>query len=296
MGHVFASYGSCWNSGLGMSAYSTGRVALVALGLSFGLGTAAQAADATIGQKSATVEDWYVTIGARGVMQPSYPGSDTYDVRPGLIFSIARASQRNVFRSVDDNPSIALWNGKIFRAGVVGRLDWGRSESDSDRLRGMGDIDYSIEAGGFAEVYPLEWLRVRAELRYGMGGFEGVRGDLRADAIFRDGPWRFAVGPRLSYAGSDYMQTYFGVSRDQSLMTALLLNPLPTYQARSGFDKVGATAQVNYTFDNGFEAGVFGTYGYLLGDAGNSPLVEDKSQFTAGVSLSYTFNMGPGWW
>ena len=279
-----------------MSAYRCGRVALVALGLSLGTGVVAQAADATFGQQKATVEDWYVTIGARGVLQPSYPGADSHDVRPGLIFSISRASQRNVFRSVDDNPSITLWNTDIFRAGVVGKLDWGRSESDSDRLRGMGDVDFSVEAGGFAEVYALDWLRLRAELRYGMGGFEAVRGDLRADAIYTNGPWRFAAGPRLSYAGSDYMQAYFGVSREQSLMSTLLLNPLPTYQARSGFDQVGATAQLNYTFENGFEAGVFGTYGYLLGDAGKSPLVEEKSQFTAGVTLSYTFNMGPGWW
>ena len=28
---------------------------------------------------------------------------------------------------------------------------------------------------------------------------------------------------------------------------------------------------------------------YLLGDAANSPIVEDKSQFTAGVNLLYRF-------
>ncbi|MGQ3672677.1 MipA/OmpV family protein [Xanthobacter sp. TB0136] len=279
-----------------MSAYRCGRMALLAMGFSLGLGTAAQAADFAFGEKAATPEDWYITIGARGIMEPSYPGSDSYKVRPGLILSIARASERNVFHSVDDNPSIALWNSRAFRAGIVGRLDWGRSESDSDRLRGMGDVDFSIEAGGFAEFYPMDWLRLRAELRYGMGGFDGLRGDLRADAIFREGPWRFAVGPRLSYASSGYMDTYYGVTAEQSFLSTLLLNPLPTYKASSGFDKVGATAQLNYTFNNGFEAGIFGSYGYLLSDAADSPLVEDKNQFTAGVSLSYTFNMGPGLW
>ncbi|MGQ3675706.1 MipA/OmpV family protein [Xanthobacter sp. TB0139] len=256
----------------------------------------AQAADDVFGAQNAVKEDWYVTIGGRATAAPSYPGADQHSFRPSLIFSIARASERNVFHSVDDTPSIALFNRHGFRAGVAGMIDWGRNESDSDRLRGVGTIGYSVLAGGFAEWYPVEWLRLRAELLYGMGGFEGVRGDVRADFIYNQGPWHFAIGPRLSYAGSDYMQTYYGVTATQAALATFLLNPMSAYQAGSGFDKVGATAQLSYNFENGITAGVYGTYGYLIGDAADSPLVEDRNQFTTGVTLSYTFNMGPGLW
>ncbi|MGE4371768.1 MAG: MipA/OmpV family protein [Xanthobacter sp.] len=279
-----------------MSSLRSGLVPVLALGAAFLATGAAQAADYTFGTQNAVKEDWYVTIGGRASASPSYPGADDYSFRPSLIFSIARASERNVFHSVDDTPSIALINRNGFRAGVAGTIDWGRSESNGDRLRGLGTIDYSLLAGGFAEWFPVEWLRLRAELLYGMGGFSGVRGDLRADFIYNQGRWHFAAGPRLSYAGSDYMQTYYGVTASQAALATFLFNPMRPYQASSGFDEVGATAQLSYNFDNGITAGVYGAYSYLIGDAADSPLVDDKNQFTTGVTLSYTFNMGPGLW
>ncbi|MEP9353705.1 MipA/OmpV family protein [Xanthobacter sp. KR7-65] len=241
-------------------------------------------------------EDWYLTIGASGQVEPTYPGADEYSVRPSLIFSVRKGSQLDEFQSVDDNPSIALFDTGSFRLGVVGRLDWGRDADDSFRLTGLGDVDMAVEAGGFAEWYITDWFRTRAELRYGMGGFEGVRGLLAADVILPYGQWRFAIGPRLTYGGSGFMQTYFGVTPAQAALATALGNPLPVYNAGSGFDLVGATAQLTYNFRNGFEAGVFGSYGRLLGDAASSPLTADENQFMAGLSLSYTFNIGKAWW
>lgn len=246
--------------------------------------------------KASAHEDWYLTLGASGQLESTYPGADGTSFRPGLIFSIRKASQLNVFRSVDDNPSIALFDTGTFRIGAVGRLDWGRDADDAFRLTGMGDIDMSVEAGAFAEWYVTDWFRTRAELRYGVGGFEGVRGLLGADVILPYGQWRFAVGPRLTYGGSGYMETYFGVTAQQSLVANLLGNPLPVYTPGAGFDLVGATAQLTYNFRNGFEAGMFGSYGRLLGDAASSPITSDENQFMAGLSLSYTFNIGKAWW
>lgn len=280
---------------------NTLRSALLVSVLTIGTWGGAQAADlfspppATPQAPSAN-EDWYMTIGVGGRVMPSYPGSDDFSLRPGLIFSISKASQLNVFRSVDDNPSVALFDTGTFRLGAVGRLDWGRDADESYRLTGLGDIDMAVEAGGFAEWYVTDWFRTRAELRYGMGGFEGVRGMLGADVILPYGQWRFAVGPRLTYGGSGYMQTYFGVSPVQSAVANALGNPLPVYNAGAGFDLVGVTGQLTYNFRNGFEAGVYGSYGRLLGDAASSPITSDENQFMAGVSLSYTFNIGKAWW
>lgn len=241
-------------------------------------------------------EDWYLTIGVSGSAEPSYPGADSYGFRPGLIFSVRKASQLNVFRSIDDNPSFALFDTGNFRLGAVGRIDWGRDASDSSRLTGLGDVDPALEAGGFAEWYITDWLRTRAELRYGVGGFEGVRGLIGADVILPYGQWRFAVGPRLTYGGAGFMESYFSVTPAQSALATALGNPLPAYNASAGFDLVGVTAQLTYNFRNGFETGVFGSYGRLLGDAASSPITSDANQFAAGVSVSYTFNIGKSWW
>lgn len=276
------------------------RLALLATVFAAGGFVSAQAADLFSPPpvepvKPSAQEDWYLTLGASGQVEPTYPGADNYEFRPGLVFSIRKASQLNVFRSVDDNPSVALFDTGTFRIGAVGRLDWGRNADDAFVLTGLGDVDMSVEAGAFAEWYVTDWFRTRAELRYGFGGFEGIRGMLGADVILPYGQWRVAVGPRLTYGGSGYMETYFGVSAQQAVVANLLGNPLPVYTAGAGFDLVGATAQVTYNFRNGFEAGVFGTYGRLIGDAASSPLTSDENQFMAGLSLSYTFNIGKAW-
>lgn len=282
-----------------MVAFGRGLITACSAFLALGAAGGARAADMTYGKSAAPpppVEEWYMTIGASGVLEPDYPGSNGYTVRPNLIFSIDKASDLNEFRSVDDNPSIAFLDTGTFRLGAVGKLDWGRDENDSDKLRGLGDVGIGVEGGAFAEWYALNWLRLRAELRYGAGSFTGIAGDFAADAIYTMDRWRFAVGPRLSYAGSGYMETYFGITPLQSITATLLANPLPVYKASGGFDEVGVTGQLTYNFRNGFEAGLYGGYAYLLGDAGSSPLTTDRNQFRTGISLSYTFSIGKAWW
>ena len=56
------------------------------------------------------------------------------------------------------------------------------------------------------------------------------------------------------------------------------------------------TAQVTKQLGNGFTAGMYGTYLNLLGGAADSPLTQNTNQFEAGVSLTYSFNVGKGFW
>lgn len=241
-------------------------------------------------------EDWYLTLGVRGTLMPDYSGSDDYTVRPGLVLRLAKASKLNDFRSVDDNPSLALYDTGTFRIGVVGRLDLGRDESDNARLTGLGDVDTAVQLGGFTEWYPVDWLRLRGELRYGFGGYDALVGNLGADYIVPFDAWRFAIGPRLSFAGSGYNQAYFGVTPSQSLSASFLGNPLPVYSAGGGLNTVGVTAQLDRNFGNGFLGGVFASYGRLVGDAADSPLTQNANQFSVGLSVAYTFNIGKAWW
>lgn len=244
----------------------------------------------------ATQEDWYLTIGLSGRVVPQYPGSDDYTVRPGLVFRVAKASSLNAFRSVDDNPSVALFDTGTFRVGAVGRIDWGRDEDANDRLTGLGNVDPSIEIGGFTEWFPVTWLRLRGELRYGFGGYEGWVGNAAADLIVPIDQWRFAVGPRLSFASSAFNEAYFGVTPFQALSANFLGNPVSVYNAGSGINGWGVTAQLERNFGNGFLAGVWGSYGRIVGSAADSPLVEDANQYSVGLSIAYTFHMGKSWW
>ena len=63
------------------------------------------------------------------------------------------------------------------------------------------------ELGGFVDVYPTDFVRVRGELRRGIRSHDGVVFDLAADAFldFSD-TIRISGGPRVSWASRGYLQ------------------------------------------------------------------------------------------
>lgn len=270
-----------------------------------GFSVAAQAADvgsASMATKApveaSTDQEWTVTVGAYMFAQPNYYGSDDYEFAARPLFSIARANKLSEFNSFKDNPSIALWDTGPVELGIVGSLNWKRDASDSVNLRGLKDIDYAYQIGGYGQWYPVDWMRLRAEVLYGFGGFEGVVANLAADGIyFSDslGGATFSAGPRMTLASSGFIDTYYGVTAGEAAIAQQLGNNLTPYKAGGGIYSVGFGGQISKRFTQNITGSVFGEYSYLLDDAADSPIVAvngDRNQFQAGVSLSYTFFLG----
>ncbi len=90
-----------------------------------------------------------------------------------------------------------------------------------------------------------------------------------------------------SYADDDYMQAYFSVTPGQS---AASVAGLGVYQADAGFKDVfvGATAKI--ALSELWTLHMSARYAHLIGDAGDSPLVESEHQWTGGVGVSYRFD------
>lgn len=243
------------------------------------------------------VEDnWYLTLGIGVRVEPSYPGGNEYRGLPYPVISLSKGRELYDFQSVDDSSSIGLFDNGYFSAGLAWSLNWGREEDAASKLVGLGDVDPTVEVGGFLQWFPVSWFRMRGELRYGVGGFSGWVGDAGADFIAPYGPWRFALGPRVSFSGSGYMDAFYGISPTQSAVSSYFVNPLPVYQPGGGIESWGVTAQMTRDMGKGFMWGMYGTYSRLVGDAGNSPLTINENQFEAGMSLSYSFNLGKAWW
>ena len=83
------------------------------------------------------------------------------------------------------------------------------------------------------------------------------------------------------------MDTYFGVIWGDSVRSGL-----PRNSADSGFKDIGISLTGNYKFNKSW--GLLGSVGYtrMLGDAEDSPLVNDvgdESQLKAVVAVTYTF-------
>jgi len=89
-----------------------------------------------------------------------------------------------------------------------------------------------VQAGAFAEYWPVQWLRLRSEVRQGIGGETGVTGDVFLDAIVPVGQFRLSAGPRLTAQSTAAISPYFSITPAQSIgSTAAGLPALPVYHA-----------------------------------------------------------------
>lgn len=158
----------------------------------------------------------------------------------------------------------------------------------ADPAAGLSRIGFGVETGAFVEVWPTAPLRLRAELRHGIGGHGALAGDLAADLVWREGKEGpiLTVGPRLRWGSARHNRTYYGVPQGGA-------GPLPSYEIGSGIHALGATAGLRLPVSR-----IFGLYGYLgydrlVGAAARSPIVKAGSadQFSAGLALTYRFRL-----
>ncbi|EJF90346.1 MipA/OmpV family protein [Bartonella tamiae] len=234
--------------------------------------------------------EWTLTLGASVYHSPKYQGADRYDMSISPIFSIDKAGPGPRFSSLNDNMSFALLERNIFRMGLVGKILESRDSGTSDDLKGLKKVKWGGEIGGFAELYPLDWLRLRGELRQGIRSHKGVTLDLSADAFQDLTPkLRLSGGPRAFYATKDYFKTYYGVSAHESFRSGLR-----EFHPDSGFESIGFGGALTWQTTSKITTSVFGEYSRLTGDAGDSSLVQqrgDKNQFSIGISATYDFNL-----
>jgi outer membrane protein len=251
----------------------------------------------------APASEWTVTLGVEGRAVPAWPGAD--DKKLGFsalpLFSIRKAGTPPAFFGPRDGFGISIIDLGQFRLGPVGKILWKRTASDYAETNGLGDINYTIQAGGFVELWPVQWLRLRAEVRKGFGGETGVTGDVFLDAVVPIGQLTLSGGPRLTMQTADAVSPYFSITAAQATAANLAqptLGVLTPYTPGGGIYSYGAGTQARYFWTPQFATHVFVEYERLTGDAANSPLVVQRgspNQFTYGVGATYSFDM-PGLW
>lgn len=234
-------------------------------------------------------QGWIVTLSGNAIVSPSYVGASTYSFGAWPSLSIRRAQDPARFTAADDGISLAFFTGSMWTLGLVGRYQSGRSESDDWRLAGLQDVDWSIQPGVFGEVWPIQdRLRLRAELRFGIGGFSGPVGNLSADYIHRWNQFTFYTGPRIAIGGSGWTDAYFSVTPAESALNGLMA----PYDASPGLSSVGWAAALRYTYDQNWSGTLHVGYDRLVGSAADSPVTEvagSANQFNVRASISYAF-------
>ena len=219
------------------------------------------------------------TLRAGVSAQPEFPGSDEIIVGPDLGFSFG-ALEIGRFGIGDPDPEMVQTG-----LGLRGSFNYvgERDSSDFEELRGLDDVDASIELG-LGLAYRQDAYQVFGDLRYGVTGHEALVGEVGADVFFRPSD-RLIVnaGPRVLFGSDDYARTYFGVSPEESSLSGL-----DAFDAEGGALSAGLEVGARYSLggDWGVEGAV--TYDRLLGDAQDSPITEAGSADQYGVRIGLT--------
>jgi MipA family protein len=234
--------------------------------------------------------DWIVSLGAGARIIPKYPGADNYGVSPMPIFDLRREGDPLPIEAPDEGSGFGfLGDDSAFDFGPTLSFQNARDEEDVGAL--VGDVDFTIEAGAFAQVFVGDHFRLRVEGRKGLGGHDGWVGDIFADFVLRDeDTYVFTIGPRARWGDNDFHDAYFGVTPAVAAQTGL-----PVYNPGAGFHAFGVYTGLKYMLGRSWGLYTYAGYDRLVGDAADSPIVRtfgSRDQFAGGAGLFFNLNAG----
>jgi outer membrane scaffolding protein for murein synthesis (MipA/OmpV family) len=228
-----------------------------------------------------TLHDYNLTLAVGASFQPTYEGSSHMEVSPIPYFSAEFFDRLTV--DITGLDLKAYENGP-FRLDLKAGYETGRSEDDDDALDGMGDIDFGFTAGGKMS-FDLGPADLFVSATKTMGGSDGLTGVVGIET-------RRKVSDRLSLdaslgvtlADSNYMESYFGVDAGQAARSGYA-----EYKPSAGLKSVDASIGVTWSVNESVFLKAQQSLGLLVGDAADSPLVEEKLQPQTMVMLGYRF-------
>lgn len=233
-------------------------------------------------------DDWRVRVGLGGQIRPRYLGANGSEAAPFWDLSIARGAEPFGFEAPDDNFDIKLFSSGDFSLGPVANIQSGRKNSDVGVA--IDNVPTTFEAGLFAQYQVSETIRLRSEVRKGIGGHEGLVASLGGDRIWRHGDrYVFSIGPRVLLSNARFHRAFFGIGPPASLASGV-----PQYRPDGGIHAIALTSGLNYQLNPRWGLFGFARFERLVGDSAKSPVVRElgsKNQPSAGLGITYTFNI-----
>ncbi len=241
-----------------------------------------------------------LTLGVGVAWGPEYNGGGDYEAILSPLFSLeykdAIFANLTADRTYDavfaDRPhgigfNLIKADQNGFSVGVSLLPEFGRDDSDASRLSGIGDIDWTTLLGGYVQYNHGPYFALAQLHQDVLDEHDGYKGELAIGGthLFTR-QTRGTIKGFLSYGSDDYNQTYFGITAAQNAASAL---SLPVYTAESGFNEVGIAGNLTYAVTPGTFIRGFAEWKNLIGDAADSPVVEDESQFLIGTTVGYRF-------
>lgn len=225
------------------------------------------------------------TVGLGVGMVPDYEGSDDTTAVPMFMFSHRYDSGRFV-SLVGTNMKVNLLANKEYSLGPALNYRMGRDDVDNNRVDAMKDIDDAFEAGIFGGIDVNNWLLGLELLADVSDEHDGFTAQVTAGYRWKAMPELVITpGAFVTYADSDYMDTYFSVDSKNRGSSGL-----PDFSADSGLKDVGIKMSAHYTPWEQWGIMAILSYKALLNDAKDSPVVDDEGddqQVMIGVMATY---------
>lgn len=224
--------------------------------------------------------EWNATIGGGFRVEPKFEGADDYKIQP------------IPWVSADFGPYVSVdTRGLTINAldyeglSVKGRLgyDFGRDSSDDHHLHGLGDIGAGAVLG-LDLAYDLDPVELKLEMDKIVGGSDGLT--IKAGFAYNINfdQFMFSIGPSVTWADSNSMESYFGVTDRQSRRSGLR-----DFDADAGIKRVDLEISGMYMIDENWLMRGEVSLGTLVGDAADSPVSQRNFQPATMFLLGYRF-------
>lgn len=218
------------------------------------------------------VDELSIDAGLGVTYGPDYMGSDDGDAAPWFILQ-----NLTLGPETDEKQGFAL----LPSFGYQGERDL----DDSDRLAGTDDIDRAGEIGVMLRYISGPFTSY-GTLRKGFGGHHGLLGEIGAKYRYTaNDKLTLWAGAELQLADDDFTGTYFGVSDSEAAAGGLT-----AYEPSGGLYAANVSLEARYMLTPNTSLMGKITYGRLLEDAGDSPIVEDRDQPSISIGVARRLN------
>ena len=217
---------------------------------------------------------------------PDYEGSEDYEVVP-VPYALAQWASGEYVHLLGNKLKANLLDDDMWRLGPMLEYISSRADVDNNRVDDLKNVDASVMLGVFVGAEIDRWnasVEMRQDVADGNGFLLTLNGGYNLPI---DEQLKLGFGVSTTYADGDYMNTYFSIDGGDSRRSGLKKD-----DADSGFKDVGLNLSADYNFyENWSVMGLF-RYTRLLGDAEDSPVVDDEgdeNQLFGGVLVKYSF-------
>jgi outer membrane scaffolding protein for murein synthesis (MipA/OmpV family) len=223
-------------------------------------------------------------VGAAVIAGYKYLGSDErrWVAFPGIDYRWANGW----FAGFSTGVGYQFKSDPQWQYGLRMAVDLGREEDRSSALRGLGNINPRPEAGAFLNWQASPSLTLTSSVRYGAGNDRhGLVVDVGARHGLQLAPqWHLGFSVGATYVNRDYMQSYFGITPEQSANSGYAVS-----QVSAGLRDVRAGVSLTHIINREWAATLGVNATSLQGDAKDAAIVRERTPITGMLGIGYRF-------